>query len=293
VCLPPRRSYDLSPLDRRTFGVLGMGLGIVGVGVLDGITGVELRVYALYLLPLSLGSWILGRRGALWGSLLATVTWTLSNLLAGLEFSAPWVWSANIVLQYGSLAMVSFVIVWARQSYDEQRSLSESDPLTRLPNRRAFYHQAATSAALCNRRGRPILLAYIDLDNFKEVNDRLGHAEGDDVLLAVARSLVSGRRAGDLVARLGGDEFAICLPETNVLEGQIVLERLLSRLKEDLHGLPVQVSATIGGVVFLPAPPDVERMVQAADAEMYEAKRAGKDRVWLRAAIADAAASAP
>jgi diguanylate cyclase (GGDEF)-like protein len=159
---------------------------------------------------------------------------------------------------------------------ENEKSLSRSDYLTGLANRRAFEELFAMECKRSQRYKRPITLVYMDLDDFKKVNDGRGHQTGDEVLIAVAASLRTNLRATDCVARLGGDEFAILLPETDEEAALIIMKKLeavLQRLRSS-KDWPIGFSF---GVVTFPAPLEsLEAMLERADKLMYEAKHGGK-----------------
>ena len=269
------RSILRSP---RVAGVV-MVVAIFFVGLIDYATGIELRVYPLYFAPLSLGAWVLGRRGAILGALLAVFTWHLSNRAAGMIFSRPHIFYLNLVAQGTGFLTVSLLIARLRDLLEQERRLSHTDALTGLLNTRAFYAQTNAAAGLSRRHSRPITLAYIDLDNFKSINDRLGHARGDEALRLVGDILRAELRASDLIARIGGDEFAICLPETKSADAKTLLERVRAALSAGLDTPRSRVSASVGAVTWSLAPIEVGQMLQAADKLMYEVKRDGKDQV--------------
>ena len=137
--------------------------------------------------------------------------------------------------------------------------------------------------ALCNRHGRPVTVAYLDLDHFKQVNDRFGHARGDQVLFTVASALREAARDSDLVARLGGDEFALLLPETDETGAAVVLERARANVIRSLRDETVRVTASIGAVTGRPGKRLVDELLKLADANLYAAKARGKDCVVLAA----------
>jgi diguanylate cyclase (GGDEF)-like protein len=117
--------------------------------------------------------------------------------------------------------------------------------------------------------------------SFKDVNDRLGHSAGDELLRSVAALLRTSLRPSDALARLGGDEFALLLPESGPEEAAATLERLRLLLIDNLASSQPPVTATFGAVTFMTAPDTVEEMVKAADSRMYAAKSAGRNRVHL------------
>lgn len=260
-----------------------LGIGVIG-GV-DYLSGVELRVFPLYYAPISLVSWRFGRGGALIASGLCALSWLASNLLAGLAFSRSWMWLANTLVQGASFVTVGLLIATLRAALQRERELSRTDPLTSLLNSRSFYEEAKRALALCRRKRRPVTVAYIDLDNFKAVNDSLGHRVGDELLRCVAQQLRAFIRASDLCARLGGDEFAVLLPELDQNQAAAALERLRSLLADALASKPGAVTSSIGGVTFMSAPEDGEDMVHQADSRMYAAKAAGGNRFQLEVVL--------
>lgn len=259
-------------------------LGVVVIGGVDYLTGTELRVYPLYFAPVSLVAWYIGRSGALAVAALCAVSWLGSNLLAGLQYSSPAVWVVNTLVQGSSCVIVGLLIATLRAALMREQGLSRTDPLTSLLNGRAFYEEGDRLLALCRRKGRPITMAYLDLDNFKTVNDERGHQAGDELLRRVAALLQASIRPSDIAARLGGDEFAVLLPEVGAHDAALMLERLRSLLADTLGSNQPPVSGSIGGVTFVTAPDSVEEMVHQADSRMYVAKAAGKNRVQLEIA---------
>jgi diguanylate cyclase (GGDEF)-like protein len=154
------------------------------------------------------------------------------------------------------------------------------DPLTQLPNRRLFGEWTQYALSQAEREGQQAAIFYLDIDGFKGVNDRFGHAQGDLLLQAVAARLRDATRGGDVVARLGGDEFAVLLPTlSNFGDPAGLAQRLLEALSNpfpETSGLSVGV--TIGIAVFPTDASTPERLISAADTAMYNAKRAGGRR---------------
>jgi diguanylate cyclase (GGDEF)-like protein len=267
--------------------VVGIGL----VGYVDFATGVEVRVFPLYYLPLAISAWHFGRSGALVAAGLCAITLLGSNHLAGLRESQPDIMFANLLIEGVSFATVGILVASLKAATARERELSRTDPLTALPNRRAFYEEASRIIAINERLRQPVTLAYVDLDNFKKVNDTLGHLSGDYLLRRVGQVIQTCIRTGDACARLGGDEFAVCLFAMGRDDAMAMLQRLSSQLTEALGGLECPVTASIGGVAFLSAPESVEAMVSEADRRMYAAKAAGKNGVVLDVIVARRASS--
>ena len=255
--------------------------GIMLIGWLDYATGVEIRLVPLYYLPISMAAWILGRRGAVVSAILCAAAWMVSNYMAGRHYSTTSVVAINLGMQTTSFVIVGLLIASLRRSYRRAEELSRTDSLTGLLNGRAFRDEAARVLAIARRHRHEVTLAYIDLDDFKAVNDTLGHERGDELLRATADLLRQTLRAGDVIARIGGDEFVVLLPETGPAGAQPLLERLRGSLVKSLSAGSRPVSASIGMMSLEDASVDLEILVQWADELMYTAKVAGKNRVVL------------
>jgi diguanylate cyclase (GGDEF)-like protein len=157
--------------------------------------------------------------------------------------------------------------------------LAQFDSLTGLPNRALLADRFSQMIVQAKRRSLPLAVLFIDLDEFKLVNDTLGHAGGDALLKEVAMRLQSTVRSGDTVARISGDEFAIVLtdlarPEDAALVAQKVIDRLSSAV--EVHGKEVFVTASVGIAAFPADGDDAEGLIGAADAAMYRAKQSGR-----------------
>jgi len=160
---------------------------------------------------------------------------------------------------------------------------TREDALTGLLNRRALDTELERECTRAGRYTRPLALALLDIDNFKQINDRHSHATGDAVLVAVAQCFRDARRQSDVVARLGGEEMVMLFPETTVEQALLVCEALRGRMNAvdwAALGVPVRVTASIGIATFRVGDTG-STLLQRADSAMYVAKRSGKDRVAL------------
>lgn len=166
--------------------------------------------------------------------------------------------------------------------HEEVFRLSTTDGLTQLYNRRYFMEQVAREEARARRYGRPLSLVILDVDHFKEINDRHGHVGGDHVLRQLATLLRANLRQEDLLGRYGGEEFAILLPETDAEGGRSMAEKIRNlvesaRFQFEEESIAVTVSAGISSTA--PDTQDHEDLLRSADEKLYEAKRAGRNRV--------------
>jgi diguanylate cyclase (GGDEF)-like protein len=163
--------------------------------------------------------------------------------------------------------------------FDAEREMSRIDPLTEALNRRALLELATYEIAQCSRHFRPLSIAFIDLDNFKTVNDQMGHAEGDKVLCEVVTSLEENLRKADTIARVGGDEFVVMLPETDDESAADVIHKVRENLLASMakNGWPVTFS--IGLITHETPPSSAEEMIDQADRLMYSIKNMHKNAV--------------
>jgi diguanylate cyclase (GGDEF)-like protein/PAS domain S-box-containing protein len=173
----------------------------------------------------------------------------------------------------------------ARKQHEaELDRVANYDNLTGLPNRRMFIDQLRKSIARADRNQHVFALCYLDLDQFKPINDEHGHAIGDEVLIEVARRLLHVTRAGDTVARLGGDEFVVVLDDMHRDDRiDVMLDRMLSVIRQPImvHGLHLQVFASIGVAIYPDDEVDADTLLRHADQAMYKAKEEGRNRYCL------------
>ena len=187
----------------------------------------------------------------------------------------PWRWA----LVHGFFVTAASIVSLIAWRVNEHQALH--DPLTDLPNRVLLHDRLRHALASRGRQDVLMALLFLDLDNFKETNDRLGHAAGDELLVAVAERLRTSVRPSDTVARLGGDEFAIVLEGlTDPADLARAPERILQALRSPfvVHGAQAATTASIGISVDVDGTSSVEELLRNADIAMYAAKRAGKAR---------------
>ena len=260
--------------------ILLLGLGsVLLVGLLDYWTGPEYAFSLFYLFPILLGTWWYNQQAGMAISLLSAITWGIANWLAGEEYSSLWVAFFNTLVRLSFFLVITILLHQVRLALDKERRLARTDPLTGALNSRAFYEIAANRLERCKRKERPLSLAYIDLDNFKYINDRLGHLKGDETLRIVADTLRSTLRSTDIVARLGGDEFVVLLPNSYPEAAQHAIERARLELGKRMQQEQWPVTISIGLVTSdcSKGELDIETLIRSADDAMYVAKRKGKN----------------
>ncbi|MCG8696282.1 MAG: diguanylate cyclase [Minwuiales bacterium] len=190
-------------------------------------------------------------------------------------------WAEDDGLLIGRVAAHLGIAVAQIEAYEALENLSLTDELTGLLNRRAFMAQIAQRLAHQRRTGRGAALLYIDMDNFKPINDLYGHQMGDRVLRRFGRFLKESSRVGDIAARLGGDEFALWLEDTGEVgachKAGLLVDQAAPALADVAAELNAALSLSVGVATTAPAAGEtVDALVARADAAMYRAKRAGK-----------------
>lgn len=271
----------MAPVTRNSKLIASVLAGLLAVGYIDFISGIEIRVFPLYFIPLIYAAWHLRRLETIMFTLLATCLWVMAQVMSGRTYSHSYIWIINFITQGSAFLLVSLLVSRLRASLMKERELSRTDPLTGLPNRLSFMNRGNVLLAFCARKKIPVSLAFIDLDNFKQVNDRYGHETGDRILIKAAEALVSSFRSSDLVARLGGDEFVVFLPDAHD-DAAEALEKVRALLNRTPELMMHSVSASIGLVSYTTAPDELADMIQQADGLMYAAKNEGKNRVHAR-----------
>jgi diguanylate cyclase (GGDEF)-like protein len=265
-----------------TLAALG---SILVVGITDDLSGTDVSLILFYLVPIAIGTWFVSRQ----------VGFVLCVTAALVSFVADWhyrlgtgdreahlaVLAWNGFVQVGTSVALVVMLAALRTRLADEELLARTDALTHIPNRRAFFEAANHELERARRRRRPMTLAYVDVDDFKIVNDRLGHAQGDALLVEVARTLRAETRAVDAVARLGGDEFGLLLPETDAAEAEALLSRVRAAMLTALQRGGWNVGVSIGAATFRAPPASVDEMMARADELMYAAKREEKGSIRL------------
>ena len=238
-----------------------------------------MRLGILYIVPVLLVTW---HDGLIWGIAFAAGTGLL-RYVTGLEQMAPDTPSAiRLANEAAYLLVLGVAMAGLAQLQRTQTALQRmatQDELTGALNARGFEERLAQELDRDRRYNLPLALLYLDLDDFKAVNDRHGHRTGDAVLRLVVNATRRAVRQSDIIGRLGGDEFAVLMPETEGAVAEAAATRLADSLRTIFQGTP-SVTASIG----LVSTPNVatfraEDLLRRADQAMYEAKREGKNRV--------------
>jgi diguanylate cyclase (GGDEF)-like protein len=266
----------LEKQSRATILILG-SLLIAVIGALDYMTGPDLSLFIFYLIPVSLATWFAGPAIGIALSVLSAAAWSLSDILSshtGRNAAVPY-W--NLFMELSFFFLASSVLAGLRSSMEREQKQGRIDYLTGAVNSRYFGELADREIQRALRYRHIFTAAYLDLDNFKTVNDNKGHQEGDRLLKLVVATIADSIRATDIVARLGGDEFILLFPETGSDMARTAVEKIREKLLELMLANDWPVTFSFGLVTFNSAPNSVNHLVKLTDAVMYEVKNSGKD----------------
>jgi diguanylate cyclase (GGDEF)-like protein len=255
---------------------IATGILVLFLGFIDILTGPEISFSVFYLFPILGATWLIGGWAGTFTSVLSAITWRLADSLAGQTYSQPLIPYWNMLVRLGFFLVITFLLAELHVTLQRERDSARMDPLTGIANRRHFYQLARLQIARAGRHGEPFTVAYLDIDGFKAVNDRLGHARGDALLALTATTIQANLRATDVVARMGGDEFAILLAHTEKESAEEALLRVSSLLAGLARDREWPVTFSIGAVTFIRPPSSVDEMIRTADDLMYAAKQSGK-----------------
>ena len=254
-------------------------LFIIVLGAIDYFSGYEISFSLFYLIPIFLVVWFVDERAGLVLSCVSAITWLIADYAAGLKYSHPSIYIWNTLLRLGFYFVVTWLGSTLKKAYKVNQELARKDYVTGATSVRYFYELARIEISRSQRYGLPLSLAYIDLDNFKAVNDRLGHSAGDRVLREMTETVCGQIRPSDTFARLGGDEFALFMPETGCDAAARIVDRLHSSLEDEMLKNGWMVTFSLGVVTYKEVPKTVDEMVKIADNAMYTVKTDGKNGV--------------
>ncbi|MDF3126014.1 GGDEF domain-containing protein [Rheinheimera sp. 1928-s] len=200
--------------------------------------------------------------------------------------SLQWVLLGHVLLTTSTgfmLPLLSF-----SHTENELLRLTELDDLTQLLNRREFLKRANQTLLNSRRQQHSVVVLMIDLDHFKLINDKWGHAIGDMALKKVADLLKIGLRTSDLIGRLGGEEFAVLMPNTSAEQAALIGQRLCERIAHhawEIEARPVKLTVSVGGSTCVDALRDLTELLKDADDALYQAKADGRNRIVFGADV--------
>ncbi len=252
---------------------------VILIGFFDFETGSEVNVAILYLIPICIVTWYIGEIVGIITADLCAGAYLASDLIGKHAYTNNLIACWNAFMYLAFFSIVAFILSRLKKTIEREKNLARIDFLTDIPNLKGFYEFGNREIEKCKRYKRKLSVAYIDCDNFKQVNDTYGHEMGDKLLKLIADTIQDNIRNTDLVARLGGDEFVIMLDETGEDTVRHVIERVHNNLKAAVKSERFHVTFSIGVAIFNNVPETLEEAVKKADGLMYRVKKNGKNMV--------------
>ncbi|MEB3355464.1 MAG: GGDEF domain-containing protein [Synechococcales bacterium] len=255
-----------------------LGFITVGmIGTVDFLTGHELSFSVFYVIPISLITWFVSYRLGIIASIVSAWVWLWADLSSGSIYSHSLIPVWNSLIRFIFFLIITLLLSRVKNDMEREKKLSRTDNLTGAANSRFFFELLQMEVDRFQRYQRPFTLAYIDLDNFKAVNNSFGHPIGDQVLYTIVSHARKKLRKTDIIARLGGDEFVLLLPETDQDSARIVLPKFQSNLLEEMQRNQWPVTFSIGVLTCSIGPFDANKLIGLADKLMYDVKNSGKN----------------
>lgn len=234
----------------------------------------------LYSIPILVSAWYCGKTQGILVAMAAAVSWIVINLIYKSSGESDAIFSWNAFTRLGIFLLMAYTVslqAQLRLALERERLKADTDRLTGLLNKSAFRERVEDEMNRARRYNHPLSLAFIDLDNFKQVNDLQGHARGDSLLQQVSETIVNTIRNTDICGRVGGDEFVICFPESGEKQARKAIEKLVEAFDIMTSQSGWQVTASIGVVTCTKVCDTFDALLGKADKLMYVAKEKGKN----------------
>jgi diguanylate cyclase (GGDEF)-like protein len=267
----------LASLDKQSRSLL-VFVGVIFIGIIgfiDYLTGNEFGFSIFYVLPIILVTWFTNQRLGFMISFFSAIVWLVAVVTASQSYSISLIPLWNSFIRFAFFIIITFLLSSLKSSLE----LARTDHLTSAINSRYFYDIVQMEMNRFQRNQHPFTVAYIDLDNFKAMNDRFGHIVGDQVLITLVNSVSKVIRKSDFIARLGGDEFAVLFPETDQEAARIIFSKIQNSFVEAVQQKNWSITFSVGVLTCKVAPQTIDELIRMADELMYLAKSDGKNTV--------------
>ena len=249
---------------------------VIIILLLDSLITIDLGISIFYLFPILLVTWYNDKKMGIFFSFICSVAWLWAetNISKNPEL---WLEEWNALVRFCFFVIVTYLLSELKEAYEREKKLARTDSLTGAVNRRFFGEILHGEIQRLARYSHPFTLAYLDVDNFKNVNDQLGHSQGDYLLMVIRETIELNIRHTDKLARLGGDEFALILIEIDYEKANIVLNRIQEKLLKMVTIKKMPVSFSIGAITYYTSPNSVDDAIEEVDCLMYDIKNSGKN----------------
>jgi diguanylate cyclase (GGDEF)-like protein len=257
-----------------------MAVLLIGLlGVLDYVTGNEIAFSLFYLIPILLATLAVDQNLGVLTSFLSALTLLAAQIAIGRTSSQPSLDFLNTVIRTVLFSFFAFLVDALHKSQREQRLVARTDFVTGAVSARYFTELLQMEIERMGRYANPFTVVFIDIDNFKQVNNLFGHQAGDSALRFLTDELKSQLRKTDIVARVGGDEFALLLPHLQQKDAEVILPKVRAALGEAMKQRNLPLTFSMGAVTCLTAPYAAEQMISLADELMYTVKNTTKNDI--------------
>lgn len=252
---------------------------VIILGITDYSVSYEISFSIFYLIPISITALLAGFKFSIIVSTLSALAWFLADTYGGHVYRHSLIpfWNSLVRLIYFMLH--SFFLSQFYMLYNKTRFYSLTDPLTGAVNSRFFHELFGRELKRAERSKKAFTLVYLDLDNFKCINDTFGHAAGDSLLQRISQLIRAGIRGSDVLARMGGDEFAILFPESDYDLSCGMIQRIQEKINYEMLANKWPVTVSIGAITYNRFNDTIGDMIRQADSLMYSVKRNGKNNI--------------
>lgn len=247
------------------------------------IIGQYFSIALLYTIPVYLITWYFGIVYGILISFFTLLVWLFVHIKKNHDILFLIVPYINIGIKFITLIIFVYIISLLKQRLIGEKEIARTDFITNIANSRAFQEYLDMELNRFKRYKHPFSIAYIDIDNFKMVNDKMGHSSGDRLLRLIAQIIRSNIRNCDIVARVGGDEFAIIFPETQKENVEQIIRKILKQMNSILKKNGWNITFSIGVVTCTNKECSSDELINLADSLMYSVKNKNKNDVEYQA----------
>ncbi len=256
---------------------------IVLIGALDFLTGYEIHIFIFYVIPIALATWYIGYFPGLLFAALSISMWWFADYLSGHVYTSSLIPVWNGLIRFAFFFFTVYALNMIKAKLKLEETYADFDSLTNSLNGRGFRTRLNPVFSLIKREKQPYTMVFLDVDNFKTLNDTQGHAEGDRALQHLAEVMHGSFRSSDLICRKGGDEFILFLPNTDTGQAKKAITLFKERFDAVVKNENWPIGLSIGACSFDSEYTDIELATSLTDNLMYEAKNNGKNTIVFKA----------